>query len=174
MRHLERQDRRAWVWLSCAAAHYWLTLRWWISCHLATIKANILSLFAFFSEPRKSRRHIMKDNWGGKRHRISNKAWKVHTWCIWLYFFYSCSPVFILFFFTCTQKHSSRTAVDHMLQLPSLSLSLSLLWTFVVSTSYQGESLVREEGGDGWRLDWADLLSGVSFNLHNLSVQAAL
>lgn len=41
-------------------------------------------------------------------------------------------------------------------------------WTFVVSTSYQGESEAREEeeGGDGWRLDRAGLLSGVSFNLH--------
>lgn len=61
-----------------------------------------------------------------------------------------------------------------MLQLSWLSLSLSLYWTFVVSTSYQGESEVREEGGDGWRLDRAGLLSEVSFNLHYLSGLAAL
>lgn len=64
MQHLQlRQGRRA-VWLFlCSWLYYWLTLRWLISCHLVTIKANILSLFVFFiffCEATKSRRYRIR------------------------------------------------------------------------------------------------------------------
>lgn len=60
MQHLQlRQGRRA-VWLFlCSWLYYWITLRWLISWHLATIKANILSLFVFFFAT-KSRRYRIR------------------------------------------------------------------------------------------------------------------